>query len=178
MLKGFLNFIKQGNVVDLAVAVVLGAAFGAVVNALVEHVLMPLIGQLFAQDPDFDNLFTLVLPGLDGPPMRFGILLTQVVNFLLIAAAIYFVIVMPMNKMIEARNAALGEPEEAPEENIVLLREIRDQLKAQTEVTNPAFIQSLVEAEKKAEEEQQAKEEAEAKSGLLGRAKTIVWGKD
>lgn len=116
MIKGFVDFIKQGNVVDLAVAVVLGTAFGAVINALVENVLMPLIGQLLAQDPDFDNLFAVTLPGFDGPPMRFGVLLTAVVNFLLIAAAIYFVVILPMNKIIAARKALLGVEEEVAEE--------------------------------------------------------------
>lgn len=83
---------------------------------------------------------------------------------------------MPMNKMIEARNKALGEPEVEEEENITLLKEIRDQLKAQTEVTNPAFIASLVEAEKKAEEEAAKAEEEKKNRGILGKAKGVVWG--
>ncbi|WP_150460933.1 large conductance mechanosensitive channel protein MscL [Nesterenkonia ebinurensis] len=180
MIKGFLEFIKQGNVVDLAVAVVLGTAFGAVINALVENVLMPLIGQLLAQDPDFDYLFAVTLPGFDGPPMRFGVLLTAVVNFLLIAAAIYFVVILPMNKIIAARNAMLGEPEEEEDENITLLKEIRDQLKVQTEVVNPASFAAAVEAERKIEGEKakvEAEEEAKDKT-VLGKAKNILWGKE
>ncbi|GAB3851013.1 large conductance mechanosensitive channel protein MscL [Nesterenkonia populi] len=178
MLKGFFAFIKQGNVVDLAVAVVLGTAFGAVVNAFVESVLMPLVAQLIGgSEPEFDDLWTYTVPGLDGPEMQFGVLATTVVNFLLIAAAVYFVVVLPMSRIVEARNRALGEPEEEEEESITLLKEIRDQLKVQTEVTNPAFIQQLVEAERRAEEEEKAKEDAEAKTGLFGRAKNVVWGR-
>ncbi len=176
MLKGFKDFLMQGNVVDLATAVVIGTAFGAVVNALVDNILMRLIAQLFTDEPDFDQFGQVVIPGFEGPPMQFGVLLTAVVNFVLIAAAIYFVIVMPMNKMIEARNKALGEPEGEEEENITLLKEIRDQLKAQTEVTNPAFIASLVEAEKKAEEEAAKAEEEKKNRGILGKAKGVVWG--
>lgn len=177
MLKGFFAFIKQGNVMDLAVAVVLGTAFGAVINALVESVLMPLIASL-VDEPDFDNLWAVTI--LDGPPIRFGMLATEVVNFLLIAAAIYFVVIMPMNKMIEARNARFGAPEEAEDENIVLLKEIRDQLKVQTEVVNPAAFAAAVEAERKLEEERAQKEaEAAAKEKtVLGKAKNILWSKD
>ncbi|NDK32831.1 large conductance mechanosensitive channel protein MscL [Nesterenkonia haasae] len=181
MIKGFVDFVKQGNVVDLAVAVVLGTAFGAVINALVENVLMPLIGQLLAQDPDFDNLLAVTLPGLEGPPMRFGVLLTALVNFLLIAAAIYCVVILPMNKFIAARHALLGQAEEtAEEESITLLKEIRDQLKVQTEVVNPAAFATAVESERLLEE-QRARAEAASQAqttSRLGRAKNILWGKD
>ena len=177
MLKGFKDFLLQGNVVDLATAVVIGTAFGAVVNALVENVLMPLISSLVGE-PEFDDLFAVAI--MDGPPMRFGMLLTALVNFLLIAAAIYFVVIMPMNKMIEARNRALGEPEEEEEENIALLKEIRDQLKVQTEKVNPEAFAVAMEAERAAEEARLAQEkEQEGKDdSVLGKAKNILWGKD
>ncbi|NLS09092.1 large conductance mechanosensitive channel protein MscL [Nesterenkonia sp. MY13] len=180
MFKGFFKFIQQGNVVDLAVAVVLGAAFGAVVNALVDNVLMRLVAQVFTDEPDFDNLWAVTLPGAEGPPMQFGVLATEVVNFLIIAAAIYFVVVLPMTKMIEARNKALGGPEEEEDENITLLKEIRDQLKTQTEVVNPAAFAAAVEAERKLEEEktQAEAEEAARSKTALGKAKNILWGKD
>lgn len=167
----------QGNVVDLAVAVVIGTAFGAVVNALVENVLMPLIASLVGE-PDFDNFFVVYV--LDGPPIQLGVMLTAVVNFLLIAGAIYFVVIMPMNKMIEARNRALGGPEEAEEENITLLKEIRDQLKVQTERVNPEAFAAAVEAERQAEAAAEAAEQVKSEKGrtVLGRAKNIVWGKD
>lgn len=126
MLKGFRDFIMQGNVVDLAVAVVIGTAFAAVINALVESVLMPLISALVGA-PDFDS-FAVV--DINGNLIEFGVLLTQLVNFLLIAAAIYVVVVVPMNKMIEARHRKYGAPEEVVEEDVQLLREIRDSLKS------------------------------------------------
>ena len=128
MLTGFKNFIMKGNVVDLAVAVVIGAAFGAVVDALVKSVLMPLISLLVGQ-PNFDDFLAF-------GDVRFGVLLTAVVNFLLVATAIYFVIVVPMNHMIERRNRRLGIKQDVKEEaaedpQIALLTEIRDALRSQ-----------------------------------------------
>lgn len=122
MLQGFKEFIMKGNVVDLAVAVVIGSAFGAVIKALVDSVLMPLISMLFGT-PNFDEFLVF-------GQVKFGVFLTAVVSFLLIAAAIYFVVVLPMNKMIEHRNRRLGiaEEEEAVDPQIALLTEIRDSL--------------------------------------------------
>ncbi|MGC5048055.1 large conductance mechanosensitive channel protein MscL [Micrococcus porci] len=129
MLQGFKEFIMKGNVVDLAVAVVIGAAFGKVVTALVDSVLMPLIAALF-KAPSFDSWLVLNLNGVD---VKFGVVLTAIVNFLLIAAAVYFCIVLPMNKMIERRNRRLGitpaEDEVAPD--VAVLTEIRDLLARQ-----------------------------------------------
>ena len=129
MLQGFKDFIMKGNVIDLAVAVIIGAAFSQIVNALVEGVLMPFVSALF-QAPDFDSFAVLTLNGND---IKFGVLLTALVNFLLVAAAVYFAIVLPMNKMIERRNRRLGiEPEAEPvAEDVALLTEIRDLLSAQ-----------------------------------------------
>ncbi|MBE0008819.1 MULTISPECIES: large conductance mechanosensitive channel protein MscL [unclassified Arthrobacter] len=126
MLNGFKTFIMKGNVVDLAVAVVLGSAFGAVVTALVDSVLMPLISALVGS-PNFDDFAKVTINGND---ILFGVLLTALVNFLLVAAAVYFVIVLPMNKMIERRNRSLGIVEEEPaaDPQIALLTEIRDSL--------------------------------------------------
>jgi large conductance mechanosensitive channel len=129
MLQGFREFIMKGNVVDLAVAVIIGAAFGAVVDALVKSVLMPLISVLVGT-PNFDNFLAV------GPEnaIKFGVLLTAIVNFLLVAAAVYFVVVLPMNKIIERRNARLaaGQPPAAEEVDpqVLLLTEIRDALRA------------------------------------------------
>lgn len=129
MLTGFKSFILKGNVVDLAVAVVIGAAFGAVVTALVQSVLMPFISALVGA-PNFDSFAVLTLNGND---IKFGVLLTAIVNFLLVAAAIYFVVVVPMNHMIERRNRRLGisadvKEEAAEDPQIALLTEIRDSL--------------------------------------------------
>lgn len=126
----------KGNVLDLAVAVIIGAAFGSVVTALVDSVLMPFISGLVGS-PNFDSFAVVTLNGND---IKFGVLLTAIVNFLLIAAAVYFVIVMPMNRMIEARNRRMGiEPELEPvPEDVQLLTEIRDALVAQRGTTGSA----------------------------------------
>ena len=130
MLTGFKNFILKGKVVDLAVAVVIGTAFGAVVTALVNSVLMPLIAALVGS-PNFDSFARL---DINGNFVEFGVLLTAIVNFLLVAAAIYFVVVLPMNHMIELRNRRLGinpdvKDEAAEDPQIALLTEIRDSLR-------------------------------------------------
>ncbi len=123
----------KGNVVDLAVAVVIGTAFGSVVTALVNKVLMPFIAGL-AGSPNFDSFAKV---DLNGNAIEFGVLLTAIVNFLLVAAAIYFVVVLPMNHMIERRNRKLGispgvKEESAEDPQIALLTEIRDALTGPT----------------------------------------------
>ncbi|PYI67327.1 large conductance mechanosensitive channel protein MscL [Arthrobacter livingstonensis] len=128
MLKGFRDFIMKGNVVDLAVAVVIGAAFGAVVNSLVKNIIMPLIAALVGA-PNFDSFGKVTINNND---ILFGVFLTVLVNFILVAAAIYFVVVVPMNHIIARRNAKLGIVEEEPpvDPQIELLTEIRDSLQA------------------------------------------------
>jgi large conductance mechanosensitive channel len=126
MLSGFKKFILKGNVIDLAVAVVIGAAFSSVVDALVKSVMMPLISLLVGQ-PNFDDFLAF-------GDIRIGVLLTAVVNFLLVSAAIYFVIIVPMNHLIERRNRMLGINQDVKEEaqedpQIALLKEIRDELR-------------------------------------------------
>jgi large conductance mechanosensitive channel len=92
MLKGFRQFIFRGNVVDLAVAVVIGAAFGAVVTAFVKDLLTPFIAAIFGK-PDFSALrFT-----VNRSEFLFGDFLNIVISFLLVAIAIYFFIIVPMN---------------------------------------------------------------------------------
>lgn len=125
MLKGFKAFIMRGNVVDLAIAVVVGAAFGAVVNALVADLLTPLVAAVFGE-PDFSALqFT-----VNGSAFRYGHFLNSVLSFLSVASAIYFVVVVPMTKLAERRKA--GATENMPElsEEAALLTEIRDLLAA------------------------------------------------
>jgi large conductance mechanosensitive channel len=130
MLSGFKRFILKGNVIDLAVAVVIGSAFSAVVDALVKSVLMPLIS-LLVGEPNFDDFLAF-------GDVRFGVLLTAMVNFLLVASALYFVIVAPMNRLIEHRNRKLGigqdtKKEAAEDPQIALLKEIRDALQSQSQ---------------------------------------------
>ena len=98
MLKGFREFILRGNVIDLAVAVVIGAAFGAVITSFVGNILTPLIAAIFGQ-PDFSGLtFT-----INGSRFLYGSFINAVISFLFIALAIYFIVVLPMNKLAERR---------------------------------------------------------------------------
>ena len=119
MLKGFKDFLIRGNVIDLAVGIIMGTAFTAVVNALVESVLMPAISMLF-KFPNFDSF--LVFDQIQG-----GKFLTQVVNFILVAAAVYFAVVLPVQKLNERATRNKGEEEEE-ETELTLLKEIRDSL--------------------------------------------------
>ena len=98
VIKGFRDFILRGNVIDLAVAVVIGAAFGAVVKSLVDDLLMPLIAAI-AGRPDFSGLTLTINDSI----FRYGTFINAVVMFLVVAAAIYVVVVAPMNKMAELR---------------------------------------------------------------------------
>ena len=95
MLKGFRDFILRGNVVDLAVAVVIGGAFGAIVNALVADVINPLIAAIVSK-PDFSFL-TL---HLHGGIIKYGDFLNALISFLIIAATIYFLVVLPVNTLL------------------------------------------------------------------------------
>ena len=106
MLSGFRQFILRGNVIDLAVAVVIGAAFGAVVAALVKDLLTPLIGALIGK-PDFSALVFTV----NGSPFLIGDFLNAVISFVLIAAAVYFAIVVPVNAINARRNRGEAPPD-------------------------------------------------------------------
>jgi len=95
MLSGFKKFILRGNVVDMAVGIVIGAAFGGVVTSLVKSLIEPLIA-LIAGKPDFTSIaFT-----VGSTPFPIGVFITALVNFLLIAAAVYFFVVMPVNALV------------------------------------------------------------------------------
>jgi large conductance mechanosensitive channel len=95
MFKGFRDFVLRGNVVDLAVGVVIGAAFGAVVTALVKDLITPIIAALF-QKPDFSGFFF----ELNGARFLYGDFTNAVISFLLIAVAVYFLVVLPVNKLM------------------------------------------------------------------------------
>ena len=115
MFKGFRDFITRGNVIDLAVGVILGVAFGAIVDSLVKDVITPIIGMAFGQ-PDFSA----VILG----PIAIGSFLNAVISFLLKAAGLYFLIVVPYNHFVPKKPEAAAPPN--PLET--LLREIRDLL--------------------------------------------------
>ena len=129
MIKGFKDFISRGNAVDLAVGVIIGAAFKNIVDALVEGIINPLIAAVIGK-PDFSDAFILTLNGTN---VKFGVLITAVINFLLMAFAIYLCIVVPMNKLAALRTAKeKAEKDAAPKvsDEVQLLTEIRDALKS------------------------------------------------
>lgn len=123
MLKGFRDFIMRGNVLDLAVAVVIGAAFAKVVDALVTGIITPLIAAIFGK-PSLDEVGRFAI---NNAQFSIGVVLTALVNFLLVAAAVYFVLILPVNKL---RERFVTEGEAAEAEEIALLKEIRDALQA------------------------------------------------
>jgi large conductance mechanosensitive channel len=132
MLDEFKKFLFRGNIVDLAVAVVIGTAFAAVVKAFTDGVINPLIGLVGGQN--FDTLtITLVDPESQTDPgviLRYGAVITAGINFVLVAAIIFFLVVKPLNALA-ARRAAGEEPAEdepAPSDEALLLMEIRDLL--------------------------------------------------
>ena len=95
MLKGFRDFILRGNVVDLAVAVILGAAFNAIVTSLVKDVLTQLIAAIVGK-PDFSS----VVLKVNGTPIMIGNFLNAAISFLIVASVVYFGIVLPLNKLL------------------------------------------------------------------------------
>lgn len=107
MLKGFREFILRGNVIDLAVAVVIGAAFGAVITSFVTSVLTPLIAAAVGK-PDFSALVWT----LNGSDIKIGLFLNALISFLLVAGAVYFAMVAPMNawKARQSRGQAPADP--------------------------------------------------------------------
>lgn len=105
MLKGFRDFILRGNVVDLAVAVVIGVAFTNVVNSLVKDIINPLIAAIFKK-PDFSYLVL----NVNGGKITYGIFFNSVISFLLIAASVYFLFVLPVNKLLARFFPAPAEP--------------------------------------------------------------------
>jgi len=116
MLKGFRDFISRGNVIDLAVGVIMGGAFGAIVASLVTDVITPLIGMIFGK-PDFSGI---VLGSV-----MLGKFLNAVIGFLLVSIGVYFFIVVPINKL---KKPAPPPPPPGPGPQEKLLMEIRDLL--------------------------------------------------
>ena len=140
ILKEFKEFINRGSVVDLAIGVVIGAAFSKIVTSLVEDIMMPPIGRLLG-GLDFSNLYVAlshkVTPGLAladakklGPVVAWGNFVTIVLNFLVVAFCI-FLVVKGMNAMKRREDPKAAEPAKDPKD-VILLEEIRDLLKART----------------------------------------------
>jgi large conductance mechanosensitive channel len=126
MLKGFKDFLMRGNVVDLAVAVVVGAAFSQVVQGLLKGLINPLIAAV-AGKRDLESIGNFTL---NEAKFSIGLLLNPLVNFVLVGAAIYFLVVMPLNTLADRRARGVEPKTQAPSEEVALLTEIRDSLRA------------------------------------------------
>ena len=128
MLDGFKKFMMRGNIVDLAIAVVIGGAFGTVVAALVKDIVTPIVAAIFGK-PDFAALtFT-----IHKSKFLYGDLLNNVITFVSVAAAIYFIIVVPMERLAQLRKRGEAPVDETPmpTDEAKLLTEIRDLLARQ-----------------------------------------------
>lgn len=124
MIKGFKDFLLRGNVVDLAVAVVIGTAFGVVVKAFSDGIIGGIIGAI-GGSPNFGSAG----PTINDSLINFGGVVNAVINFVIVAGAVYFFVVVPVNHLT-ARRKTGEEPEvQSPSEDILLLQEIRDLLR-------------------------------------------------
>ena len=128
MIKGFKDFLLRGNVIDLAVAVVIGAAFTTIVTAFTDGSVKPLVNAV--SPPTSQGLGVQLVEGKETAYLDFSVVISAAINFLIVAAVIYFVIVLPVNTLKERRKR--GE-EAGPVEptDVELLAEIRDLLRAQ-----------------------------------------------
>ncbi|MDT0167042.1 large conductance mechanosensitive channel protein MscL [Actinotalea sp. AC32] len=134
MIQGFKDFIMRGNVIELAVAVVIGTAFTALVTAVVDGIVNPLIAAIGGA-PNLAETWTVPLgSGADAPVLAIGAVVGAVLNFLVIAAVVYFLIVMPMNALAKRRKAGVEPEPPAPAEDVLLLTEIRDLLARRADV--------------------------------------------
>ena len=128
MLKGFKDFLMRGNVIDLAVAVVIGAAFTAIVTAFTSNFINPIIAAIGGGN--VDGFAYRLIESNEKTLIDFGAIITAVINFAIVAAVVYFILVLPMNKIKERRErgkeAGPSEPTDTE-----LLKEIRDLLAAQ-----------------------------------------------
>jgi len=125
MIKGFKEFLLRGNVIDLAVALVIGLAFTAVVTSFSDNLIKPLVN-LFLGGGVKGGTFE-----IDGQVFNVGALINAVINFLITAAVVYFVFVAPMNHIKELQAKRAGEPAPAEENDLDVLKDIRAELQAQ-----------------------------------------------
>ena len=141
MLKEFREFAVKGNVVDMAVGIIIGAAFGKIVDSLVKDVIMPPIGLLLGK-VDFSNLFFVMKPGTTPGPyltvdaaqkagavtFNYGVFINSIISFVIVAFAV-FLLIRVINRLRRQEEAKPAAPPPPPPEEIALLREIRDALK-------------------------------------------------
>ncbi|MDK8478847.1 large conductance mechanosensitive channel protein MscL [Corynebacterium pseudodiphtheriticum] len=143
MLQGFKEFIMRGNVIELSTAVIIGSAFTAIVTSVSDHIINPLIASFGSAD--VSGLGFHVNPNNEATFLDFGAVITAVINFFIVASIVYFLIIMPINKLEKARKRSLGigsdddnddkDPSATTEE---LLAEIRDLLRDHTPTNSQA----------------------------------------
>lgn len=126
MLKGFRDFVMRGNVIELAIAVILGTAFGTVVSAFATDFIGGLIGAM-GGSPDFGSAGWTV----NDSRINIGSTINALIYFVIVAAVIYFLVVVPLNRLAERRKAGAADEDEVPPSAEDLLAEIRDLLKEQ-----------------------------------------------
>jgi large conductance mechanosensitive channel len=124
MLKEFRAFMLRGNIIELAVAIVIGAAFGALVTSLVANLLTPIVAAIIGK-PDFSNLTF----AINGSVFHYGSFLNALIAFVSIAAAVFFFVVRPVDSI--QRRLGIEKPEDGRSDEATLLEEIRDILKEQ-----------------------------------------------
>ena len=136
-MKGFKEFLLRGNVIDLAVAVVIGAAFTAIVTTIVNALINPLIGAVFNAS-SLDKALVWSIPTVSGgsADILFGAIIGAVINFVIVAAVVYFALVVPVNHLKKAafervKNDEEQTPQDVPPTDVEVLLEIRDLLRPQ-----------------------------------------------
>jgi large conductance mechanosensitive channel len=130
LLSGFRDFALRGNAIDLAVGVVIGGAFTALVNSLVNSIINPFIAAIFGGT----NMDGIWIVEIHGSAIKFGTFISSIINFVIIAAALYFFIILPLNKLLELTSAKKDEeeePEDLPKTQEDILLEILETLKRQ-----------------------------------------------
>ena len=137
-MKGFKEFLLRGNVIDLAVAVVIGAAFTAIVSTIVKALINPLIGAVFNAS-SLDQALKVTIPTVsgEGATLYFGAIIGAVINFVIVAAVVYFALVVPVNHLKKVafervKNDEEQTPQDVPPTDVEVLLEIRDLLRPQT----------------------------------------------
>ncbi|MBF4588159.1 large conductance mechanosensitive channel [Curtobacterium sp. PhB25] len=140
-MKGFKEFLLRGNVIDLAVAVVIGAAFTAIVTAIVTSLINPLIGAVFNAS-SLDKALVVHIPTVSGGDAKilFGAIIGAVLNFVIVAAVVYFALVVPVNHLKKVafervKNDEEQTPQDVPPTDVEVLLEIRDLLRSQNGVS-------------------------------------------
>jgi large conductance mechanosensitive channel len=132
-LQGFRDFIMRGNIIDLAVGIVIGAVFANVVTTLTSSFITPLIRAMGGDTNKIGGVFR-----VNGQVFDYASFINALISFLITAAVLYFLVVLPMNKLAERRRKGEIPPPEKPSEEILLLMQIRDAIVAQNGGTAPS----------------------------------------